>query len=110
MKKMLIMMAVVLLMGCFVVLSADAGDAWYTCDVTSVGAGGESVHLQVTDQGASFSNKWTIIQGSKAEVNQKLAIILTATQLGRPVYIYMDASANQPLVQFVCLFISGSLF
>ena len=78
---------------------ADAG--WITCTVQSVGPGGGSVLIGLTDVNGSFTLKWCYLNASQA--NQLLAVALTAMSLGKNVNVYMDPSTTNPIVQYIMM-------
>lgn len=101
MKKRMIIMIAVMMLGCFMAQSADAGDKWYTCDVQYAGLQYGIMYIRLTERDGVFANKWCLVSGSTAEQNQILAVALTAVSAGRQVRVRLDASETYPLLDAI---------
>jgi ribosomal protein L21E len=78
-------------------VSADLG--WYVCEVNRVGPSGSRVIIMVTDtaQSPAFTRKYC--QATGDNMNQMLAVGLTAMTSGQTVSIRIDPAVNIPTIE-----------
>jgi hypothetical protein len=102
-KRSFILVLAVLTAITFFTLRSEtqAAEAWYTCSVMSVGPGGGSVIIGLSDVNKSFTLKWMYLDA--AQTNQLLAVALTAMSLGKNVNAYLDNSLAYPIVKYLML-------
>ncbi len=102
-KKFFILVLVLLTAITFFSLKSEtqAAPAWYTCWVNGGGPGGGGAFICLTDGSGAFTTRWMTCRYD--QMNQQLAVALTAISTGKAVMAYLDNSLATPVIQYIYL-------